>query len=75
MVVNHLQTHHYHLGLICSCCVEYFTSAGAMHWHAKLCKPVLADIDDNDSDNGWEEESVNDDNGREYDDKFTFYKD
>ena len=25
MVENHLWTSHYHLGLICSCCMEYFT--------------------------------------------------
>ena len=43
MVVNHLRTSHYHLGLICSCCMEYFTmSTDAMHQHSQLCKPALA---------------------------------
>ena len=37
--------------------------------HSQLCKLALAD-DDND----WEKESVDDDNGKEYD-KFTLYKD
>ena len=41
-----------------------------MCWHSQLCNPVLAK-DDND----WEEESVNNDKGREYDDKFTLYED
>ena len=73
MVVNHLQTVHYHLELICSCCVEYFTmSMDAMYQHAQLCKPVAASINGNDDQ---EEEYENDDNGREYDDKFTFHED
>ena len=40
---NHLQTMHYHLGLICTCCLNYFTvSADAMHWHTQLCKSMAA---------------------------------
>ena len=31
-IVNHLQTTHYHLGLICVHCLDYFTtSTDAMH--------------------------------------------
>ena len=72
MVVNHLWTSHYHLGLICSHCVEYFTmSADTMCQHSKLCKPVPAGIND---DNDWEEEFVNDDNSREYN-ELAFYED
>ena len=68
MVVNHLQTMHYHLGLICTCCLNYFTmSADAMWWHAQLCKSTVA------SDNNIREESPpdyeEDDNG---DDDFEF---
>ena len=59
-VVNHLQTRHYHLGLICSHCTEYFTrSTNAMCWHSQLYKPALAGINNNDD---WEEESDNYDN-------------
>ena len=76
MVVNHLQTSHYHLGVICSYCIEYFiTSTNTTCWHSQLCKPVLASVNDNNNDNDWDEESVNDYNGREYDDEFAFYKD
>ena len=47
MVVNHLQTMHYHLGLICACCLDYFTtSADAMHWHTQLFKSTAAGDDD-----------------------------
>ena len=70
-VRNHLQTSHYHLGLICSHCVEYFTtSANVMCWHSQLCKLAPPSGDDNQ-----EEESVNNDNSGEYNDEFTFYED
>ena len=59
-MVNHLQMNHYHLALICSWCLKYFTSANAMHLHLQLCKPTLAGIYDND-----QEESNSDDNGKE----------
>ena len=50
-VVNHLQTSHYHLGLICGQCLEYFTtSADTMCHHSQLCKPAPAGIDDDDDD-------------------------
>ena len=69
-VVNHLRTSHYHLGFICSCCVEYFTmSTDAMHWHSQLCRLVPA------NDNDWGKESVNNDSAKEYDDEFGLYED
>ena len=47
MVVNHLQTMHYHVGLVCTCCLNYFTmSADAMWQHTQLCKTVVAGDDD-----------------------------
>ena len=40
------QTSHYHLGPICSQCLEYFTtSMDTMHHHSQLCKLALAGID------------------------------
>ena len=46
-VVNHLWTKHYHLGLICAHCLDYFTtSADAMHQHTQLCKSTAASNDD-----------------------------
>ena len=49
-VANHLQTIHYHLGLICSQCLKYFTtSADTMHHHSQLCKQALADVNDDDN--------------------------
>ena len=46
--VSHLQTTHYHLGLICSHCVDYFaTSSDSMHCHTQLCKPAAAGNDNN----------------------------
>ena len=46
-IVNHLWTMHYHLGLICVHCLEYFTTCtDAMHWHTQLCKPMAAHNDD-----------------------------
>ena len=54
-IINHLQTSHYHLGLVCSECLRYFTtSADTMHCHSQLSKWTLAGIDD---DNDQEEES------------------
>ena len=48
-------------------------NTNGMHWHSQLCKPSLASIDDDDND--WEEESVDNENGREFDEEFAFYKD
>ena len=42
---------HYHLGLICSWCLKYFTaSIDTMHHHSQLCKLALVGVD-NDNDN------------------------
>ena len=46
-VVNHLQTMHYHLGLICTQCLDYFiTSTDAMHQHTQLCRSTAAGNND-----------------------------
>ena len=40
---------YHHLGLICVCCLDYFTtSADAMNWHTQLCKSTAASEDDDD---------------------------
>ena len=63
---------HYHLGLVCSHCMDYFTtSTDAMCWHAQLCKLVAAGINDDDQ----EEEFEDDDNSCKYDDEFAFNED
>ena len=50
-VVNHLCTSHYHFSLICSQCLEHFTtSIIVMHHHLQLCKLALASINDDDDD-------------------------
>ena len=42
-VVNHLWTMHYHLGLVCTYCLSYFTTnAEAICCHAYGCKPTTA---------------------------------
>ena len=65
MVVIHLQIMHYHQGLICGQCLEYFiTSADVMHHHLQPCMPALDDDDDKEQ----EEESNIDDNGEDNDD-------
>ena len=57
--MNHLQTMHYHLGLVC---VDFFsTSADAMRWYTHVCKSITA-AEDNDQE---EEEYDNDDDGNE----------
>ena len=48
MVINHLWTMHYHLGLICAHCLNYFTmSVDSIQWHTQLCKSLAASDDDN----------------------------
>ena len=43
MVVNHLQMMHYHLGLVCTNCLDFFTtSSDTMQWHALVCKSMAA---------------------------------
>ena len=47
MVVSHLQIMHYHLDLICTCCLGYFTmGADVVWWHTQLCKYMAAGNDD-----------------------------
>ena len=71
-VVNHLWTTHYHLGLICAHCLEYFTtSADTMSCHAHICKSTTAG---NDDDYREEEDYKDNDNGDE-DDEFMFKED
>ena len=71
-MVNHLQTTHYNLGLICAHCLNYFTtSADAMHWHTHLCKPRAASNDDDDR----VEEDYEDDDNSNKDDEFMFGED
>ena len=69
VVVNHLQMSHYHLGIICGQCLEYFTtSSGTMCHHLQLWKLALASVNDDDDQ---EEVSSIDDNGED-DDDFAF---
>ena len=50
-VVNHLRTSHYHLGLICSQCLEYITtSSDTMCHHAQGCPSSHAHGDDGNND-------------------------
>ena len=63
MVINHLRTVHYHLGLVCTLCMDFFaTSADTMRWHACICKLMAAEDreeeeseidDDSDEDDGF----------------------
>ena len=63
---------HYHLGPVCTHCMDYFTtSTDAMHWHAHVCRPMTGGGDDDDRE---EEDYEDDDNGDE-DDKFFFEED
>ena len=63
-MVNHLQMSHYHLGLIYSQCLKYFTtSAHAMCHHSQLSNLALAGVNNDNDDQ--EEESDTDDNGKD----------
>ena len=73
-IVHHLQTMHYHLGLICAHCLEYITtSSDAMHQHAQLCKPTAVSDNDNKREDS-QPDFEDDDNGNE-DDEFIFEED
>ena len=62
MVVNHLMTMHYHLGLVCILCMDIFaTSTDTMRQHMCICKSMAA----KDRDQEEEEESDIDNNGDE----------
>ena len=57
-VINHLRTVHYHLGLVCALCMDFFaTSVDTMRWHMHVCKSMATE----DKDCEEEEESENDD--------------
>ena len=64
-VMNHLKTMHYHLGLVCALCVDFFsTSADTMMWYAHICRSITAT-----KVNDWEEEeSKNYNDGNKDDD-------
>ena len=65
--MNHLRTMHYHLGLVCAVCLDFFsTSADAMRHHVHVCKSIATE--DNDCK---DEELENDDDGNEDDDYLT----
>ena len=63
MVINHLWTVHYHLGLVCILCLDFFaTSMDTMRWHASSCKSMATEdkdqeeeeeSDDSDEDDGY----------------------
>ena len=56
-VVNHLRNMHYHLGLVCTLCMDFFTaSMDTMRWHVHICRSMAAE----DRDHKEEEESKND---------------
>ena len=64
MVINHLWPMHYHLGLVCALCMDFFTtSMDTMRWHIHACKTMGT------KDKDWEEEeeSENDDDSDEDD--------
>ena len=60
---------HYHLGLVCTCCVNYFiTSADAMCWHAHICRSTTG----GDNDDNREEEDYKDNDNSDEDKEFIF---
>ena len=73
-VVNHLQTMHYHLGLICANCLNFFTTSSDTMWqHTLVCKS-MATSDRNGNKEESPPEYEGDDNGDD-DFKFGFDKD
>ena len=59
MVINHLRTMHYHLGLVYTLCMDFFaTSPDTVRWHACICKSMATE----DRDQVEEEESDIDSN-------------
>ena len=68
MVVNHLQTMHYHLGLTCACCLSYFAiNVEVICCHAHGCKPTTAGNCDDDN---YEEYEDNDNGNKDNEFKF-----
>ena len=73
-MVNHLQMMHYHLGLICVCCLDFFTMSSDTMWqHALVCKS-MATGDSNSDREAYPPEYERDDDGDD-DLKFGFNKD
>ena len=65
---------HYHLGLICACCLDNFTTnEEAMCCHAQVCKLSTAGNSDNDDDR--EEKDYKDDDNSDEDYEFKFEED
>ena len=63
--MNHLRTMHYHLGLVCALCVDFFSSSmDPMRQDTHVCKSITTTKD---NDQG-EKESENDDDRDEDDD-------
>ena len=59
-IVNYLRTVHYHLGLVCTLCMDFFaTSVDTKRWHAHACNSMA------NKDKDWEEEESKNDNGDE----------
>ena len=59
-IMNHLRAIHYHMCLVCTLCMEFFTtSADTLRWHVHACKFMATD----DKDQEEEEESKNEDDG------------
>ena len=57
MVINHLWTIHYHLGLECVLCLDFFTtSTDTMRWCVPSCKSMATE------DKDWEEDEESKDN-------------
>ena len=58
-MINYLRTGHYHLGLVCTLCMEFFsTSVDTMRWHTHTCKSMATE--DKDWEEGGEPKSDND---------------
>ena len=44
MVVNHLRTMDYHLGLVCTLSMDFFTtSMDTMRWHVHICRSMATE--------------------------------
>ena len=64
-VENHLHTMHYHLGLTCALCQEFFTtSADSISWHVFSCESLTT------KDKDWEEEEESRGNNADEDDGY-----
>ena len=65
MLVNHLCTMHYHLGLIGALCWDFFaTSVDTIRWHTTSCESLTT------KDKDWEEEEESQGNNGDDDDGY-----